>query len=57
MEDLDTSKGWCCDGRTNVEHASEDGACCQPEGTQVSDLDEDARQKAEERLSEASSSN
>src|SRR5687767_9033708 len=33
-EQTDTSKGWCCDGRTWTEHAHEDGQCCQPEGTQ-----------------------
>ena len=50
MAELDTSKGWCCDGRTNAEHAHEDGKCCQPEGTQLEDLDDEARAKAEERL-------
>lgn len=53
-EDLDTTRGWCCDGRTWTEHASEDGHCCQPEGTQVADLPEDGRAKAEERLAQAS---
>jgi hypothetical protein len=52
-EHLDTSKGWCCDGRTWTEHASEGGQCCQPEGTQLSDLPEDAAQQARERLSQA----
>lgn len=46
----DTAKGWCCDGRTWAEHAHEDGQCCQPEGTQLDDLEPEARQKAEERL-------
>ena len=49
-EQLDTSKGWCCDGRTWTEHAHADRQCCQPEGTQLADLPDDARQKAEERL-------
>lgn len=51
--DLDTSQGWCCDGRTHAEHAAEDGHCCQPEGTQLEDLDDDARQKAEQRIESA----
>ena len=50
MAELDTSKGWCCDGRTWTEHADQDGDCCQPEGTQLSDLDADAKKKAEQRL-------
>ena len=54
-EELDTSQGWCCDGRTYKEHASEDGHCCQAEGTQLADLPEDGRKKAEERLAQASS--
>ena len=49
-EQLDTSKGWCCDGRTWHEHNSESGQCCQPEGTQLTDLPEEAQQKARERL-------
>jgi hypothetical protein len=49
---VDASKGWCCDGRTYHEHASEDGHCCQPEGTQLADLPENAREKAEQRLAE-----
>lgn len=52
-EELDTSQGWCCDGRTYHEHASKDGHCCQPQGTQLEDLPADAKQKAEERLAEA----
>jgi hypothetical protein len=56
MADLDTSKGWCCNGKTWTEHAheSDDGDCCQPEGTQISDLSGEAREKAEERLSQSS---
>lgn len=49
-QQLDTSKGWCCDGRTWTEHAHEGGQCCQPEGTQLSDLPDEARQKAQERI-------
>jgi len=52
-EQLDTSKGWCCDGRTWTEHADADGHCCQAEGTQMSDLPDDAQQMAKERLSGA----
>lgn len=48
--DLDLSKGWCCDGRTWVEHAEEDGHCCQLEGTQIPDLPEDGQRKAQDRL-------
>jgi hypothetical protein len=53
-EQLDTSQGWCCDGRTYKEHASEDGHCCQPEGTQIQDLPEEGQQKAQQRLGQAS---
>lgn len=52
MAKLDTSKGWCCDGRTWVEHAHADGQCCQPEGTQLDELPEGARKAAEKRLDE-----
>jgi hypothetical protein len=52
----DTSQGWCCDGRTYSEHAHEDGHCCQPEGTRLEDLPDDAQQKAKERLSRSSDS-
>ena len=34
-EQLDTSKGWCCDGRTWTEHEKEGGQCCQPPGKQI----------------------
>jgi hypothetical protein len=51
---LDTSKGWCCDGRTWVEHASEDGHCCQAEGTQIEDLPADGQEKARERQAKGS---
>jgi hypothetical protein len=47
----DASEGWCCDGRTYHEHASEDGHCCQPKGTELNDLPEEAQAKARERLS------
>lgn len=54
-EELDTSEGWCCDGRTYHEHAFEDGHCCQPPGTQIGDLPSDGQEKARERLAQASS--
>jgi hypothetical protein len=53
-DEVDTSQGWCCDGRTYKEHASEDGHCCQPQGQQIEDLPEDGQQKARERLESAS---
>jgi hypothetical protein len=37
-DEIDTSKGWCCGGRTWVEHVHADGECCQPEGKQIADL-------------------
>ena len=49
-EQLDTSGGWCCDGRTWQEHAHADGECCQPQGTDVSDLPDEGRRRALERL-------
>ncbi len=55
-EELDTSKGWCCDGRTYSEHAHADGHCCQPEGQQIEDLPEDGQKQAKERLEKAGSS-
>jgi hypothetical protein len=51
--ELDTSQGWCCDGRTYKEHASEDGHCCQPPDTQLEDLPPEGQEKARERLSQA----
>ena len=54
MEELDTSQGWCCDGRTWKEHADEGGECCQSEGTQIEALPPDGQQKARERLAQAS---
>jgi hypothetical protein len=53
MAKPDTSKGWCCDGRTYHEHASEDGQCCQPEGTQLEDLPPEGQEKAKQRIAEA----
>jgi hypothetical protein len=53
-EHLDTSKGWCCDGRTWTEHAHEDGHCCQAENTALEDLPEDAQEKARERMQSSS---
>ena len=52
-DEIDASKGWCCDGRTWHEHASVDGDCCQPQGKQIEDLPEDGQAKARERLSQA----
>ncbi len=48
-EELDTSQGWCCDGRTWKEHADADGECCQPQGKQIADLPPEGQQKARER--------
>lgn len=47
--ELDTSEGWCCDGRTYKEHAHADGQCCQPQGMQIDDLPEEGQKKARER--------
>lgn len=52
-EHLDTSQGWCCDGRTHKEHAAEDGHCCQPEGTSLEDLPPEGQEKARERVAHA----
>lgn len=52
MATLDTSKGWCCDGRTYLEHAHADGKCCQPEGTQLNELPDEGKQAAKKRLDE-----
>jgi hypothetical protein len=52
-EELDTSQGWCCDGRTWAEHAHEGGECCQPQGTKVEDLPAEGQVAAEERLAQA----
>ena len=49
-EEIDTSQGWCCDGRTYTEHAAEGGSCCQPEGMQIEDLPDDGQKAARERL-------
>jgi hypothetical protein len=49
-QQVDTSQGWCCDGRTWHEHASEDGECCQPQGTQIADLPPEGQRLANERL-------
>ena len=55
-EELDTSQGWCCDGRTWAEHAHGDGGgrCCQSEGTQIEDLPPEGQREAKERLAQAS---
>jgi len=52
-EQLDTSKGWCCDGRTWTEHAKEGGQCCQPSGKQINDLPADGQRNARERMDQA----
>jgi hypothetical protein len=54
-DELDLSKGWCCDGRTWKEHADADGHCCQSEGTQIDGLPEEGQTKARERLEQADS--
>lgn len=54
VENIDVTKGWCCDGRTHAEHEGEDGHCCQPEGKHIEDLPEDGQQKAKERLDQTS---
>lgn len=54
-DDLDTSKGWCCDGRTWTEHAHADGECCQPQGQAIDQLPPEGQQKARERLDAATS--
>ena len=51
-ERLDTSKGWCCDGRTWTEHAQKDGHCCQAQGTKIEALPRDGQEKARARLAE-----
>jgi hypothetical protein len=48
--EVDASQGWCCDGRTYLEHAEADGHCCQPPGKQIEDLPPDGQEKARERL-------
>lgn len=52
-EELDLSQGWCCEGITWKEHASEGGGCCQEEGTQLEDLPPEGQRKAQERLAQA----
>ena len=52
-EQIDTTRGWCCDGRTWTEHAHADGKCCQPENTQIDDLPAEGKRAAQERLAEA----
>jgi hypothetical protein len=55
-EQLDTSKGWCCNGKTWTEHAHEAGGqCCQPQGQQIEDLPEEGQKLARERMAQASS--
>lgn len=52
-QQVDASEGWCCDGRTWKEHASADGACCQPRGLDIPDLPQEGQDKARERLGQA----
>jgi len=52
-DQMDTSKGWCCDGRTWKEHADADGECCQPEGKQMSDLPPEGQRLARGRQAKA----
>jgi hypothetical protein len=52
-EQLDTSQGWCCDGRTWKEHADESGQCCQPQGMQITDLPPEGQEKARQREAQA----
>jgi hypothetical protein len=47
---LDTSQGWCCDGRTWSEHAADGGECCQPEGKELADLPPEGQRAALERM-------
>jgi hypothetical protein len=54
--EMDTSKGWCCDGRTWTEHAAEGGGCCQSENTQIEDLPPEGQQLARERLAQSEGS-
>ena len=49
-EQLDTSNGWCCDGRTWQEHLHDDGECCQPQGMDIAALPDEGQRKARERL-------
>jgi hypothetical protein len=52
-EQLDASKGWCCDGRTWSEHANQGEECCQPQGKRIEDLPPEAQQKARERVAKS----
>jgi len=51
-DQLDTSKGWCCDGRTWAEHAAKDGQCCQSQGKRIEELLPEGQRKARERLAQ-----
>lgn len=55
-EQLDTSKGWCCEGITYTEHAESSGGgdCCQPEGMQLENLPPEGQEKARKRMQETS---
>lgn len=48
----DTSKGWCCDGRTWTDHSKEGALCCQPPGKEIKDLPADGQRKARERMAQ-----
>lgn len=52
MAQPDASKGWCCDGRTWVEHAGQGGQCCQPRGKKIEQLPPEGQRKAQERLAQ-----
>jgi len=51
-EQVDSTRGWCCDGRTWLEHAHDGGECCQPQGTQLSDLPAEGEAAARARLAQ-----
>ena len=51
-QQLDTSTGWCCDGRTWSEHEQQDGKCCQSQGKQINELPIEGQRKAQERIAQ-----
>ncbi len=55
-DELDTSEGWCCDGRTYKEHAHADGECCQPKGKSLEELPTNGQEAAKKRLEEEKAS-
>lgn len=52
-EQLDTSQGWCCDGRTWTEHVHQSGECCQPQGKTIEELPSEGQREARERLTQS----